>query len=78
MRADAVYGRSLALFAAGDVRGATLAATAPEMTAARRDEVGVAVLSEQAIAAFTPGAGRRPLPCSTRAAPMPRRPATSA
>ncbi len=52
VRDDAVYGRSLALFAAGDVRGATASAAAPGMTAERRTEVGVAVLAEQAIAAF--------------------------
>lgn len=52
VRDDAVYGRSLALMAAGDVRGAVEKASAGSMTTERRDEIGVAVLADQAAAAF--------------------------
>lgn len=52
VRKDATYGRSLALFAAGDLGAATASAGDEAMSAPRRDEVGIAVLAEQAIAAF--------------------------
>ncbi|MBO0662140.1 hypothetical protein LQ948_04835 [Jiella sp. MQZ9-1] len=52
VRRDAEYGRSLALLAAGDLQAAGAAANAPLMTGARRNEIGVALLADQAIAAF--------------------------
>ncbi|SON58087.1 hypothetical protein HDIA_4546 [Hartmannibacter diazotrophicus] len=52
VRKDALYGRSLALMAAGEMRGAAEVAASGEMTGKRRNEIGTALLSNQAVAAF--------------------------
>ncbi|SMD12204.1 hypothetical protein SAMN06297251_13129 [Fulvimarina manganoxydans] len=52
VRRDAEYGRSLALLAAGDLRGAGAVADTRLMSDERRREIGLAILADQAIAAF--------------------------
>ncbi|MEN3793057.1 hypothetical protein [Fulvimarina sp. MAC3] len=52
VRRDAEYGRSLALLAAGDPRGAGAAADTGLMTEGRRQEIGLNILADQAISAF--------------------------
>ncbi|MER0240134.1 hypothetical protein ABRA89_18655 [Fulvimarina sp. MAC8] len=52
VRRDAEYGRSLALLAVGDLRSAGAAADTGLMSDGRRREIGLALLADQAIAAF--------------------------
>lgn len=52
VRADAVYGRSLALVAAGHVEDGAAVAAAGIRDPKRRDEIGVAVLADRAQARF--------------------------